>query len=452
MKKNDQYTVTIEDMTTEGEGIGKVDGFPLFIKDAVMGDTVRIKVMKTKKNYGYARAEEILIPSPHRIPPACPVSRQCGGCQLQAMSYEKQLEFKGRKVANNLKRIGGFTDIEVLPVIGMDNPWRYRNKAQIPFGKNKDGEIVAGFYAGRTHTIIDQEDCMLGIEENKDIVRAVKQYMRQCHVEPYDEQNHRGTVRHTLIRKAFATGQIMVCIIINGKELPKSQQLVELLKKIPNMTSISYNINQEKTNVILGEKVVTLYGPEYIIDYIGNIKYQISPQSFFQVNPVQTEKLYQTALNYAGLTGNETVWDLYCGIGTISLFLAQKAKQVYGVEIVEAAIKDAKNNAAINGIKNAEFYVGKAEEILPEKNKKEQIKADVIVVDPPRKGCDQALLETIVDIGPEKIVYVSCDSATLARDLKMLTEEGFCVEKVQPVDMFGGTVHVETVTLLVRKH
>ena len=448
MQKNDLIIVTIEDMTTEGEGIGKVEGFPFFIKDSIIGDKIQAKIVKMKKTYGYARVEKILTPSINRVQPACDVARQCGGCQLQAMAYSQQLEFKRNKVKNNLKRIGGFQEIEVLPVIGMEHPWRYRNKTQVPFGMDKTGNIVAGFYAGRTHNIIDHEDCLLAPEVNRKIIETIKNYMKQYKIRPYDEKSQQGIVRHVLIRQGYATGEIMVCLVINRKSLPKAEQLVEQLKQIPGMTSISYNINCENTNVILGETVVTLYGPGYITDFIGTIQYQISPQSFFQVNPIQTEKLYETALKYAGLTGNEIVWDLYCGIGTITLFLAQKAKMVYGVEIVEPAIQDARKNAEINQIQNAEFYVGRAEDILPEKYKKEQIKADVIVVDPPRKGCEQTLLETILQMQPKRIVYVSCDSATLARDLKYLCKEKYQIEKIQPVDMFPEGVHVETVCLL----
>ena len=448
MQKNDLIIVTIEDMTTEGEGIGKVEGFPFFIKDSIIGDNIQAKIVKMKKTYGYARVEKILTPSINRVQPACDVARQCGGCQLQAMAYSQQLEFKRNKVKNNLKRIGGFQEIEVLPVIGMEHPWRYRNKTQVPFGMDKTGNIVAGFYAGRTHSIIDHEDCLLAPEINRKIIEIIKNYMKQYKIRPYDEKSQQGIVRHVLIRQGYTTGEIMVCLVINRKSLPKAEQLVEQLKQIPGMTSISYNINCENTNVILGETVVTLYGPSYITDFIGTIQYQISPQSFFQVNPIQTEKLYETALKYAGLTGNEIVWDLYCGIGTITLFLAQKAKMVYGVEIVEPAIQDARKNAEINQIQNAEFYVGRAEDILPEKYKKEQIKADVIVVDPPRKGCEQTLLETILQMQPKRIVYVSCDSATLARDLKYLCKEKYQIEKIQPVDMFPESVHVETVCLL----
>ncbi len=483
LKKNDRFTVRIEDMSDEGAGIGKTDGYTWFIKDTVMGDLVEAGVMKQKKNYGFARLVKVIEPSPYRITPRCPVARACGGCQFQAMSYDQQLRFKERKIYNNLRRIGGLENlrlpgegiqstgektqemtgeksreisgeksgqriIEMEPIIGMENPWRYRNKAQFPFGRDKNGRIIYGFYAGRTHSIIETQDCLLGVEENQIILKKIREYMEKEGISPYDENTHTGLVRHALIRKGFSTGELMVCLVINGESLPKSQTLVHYLKEIPGMTSISYNINQEKTNVILGSRVVNLYGPGYITDYIGEVKYQISPQSFYQVNPVQTKRLYETALEYAGLTGKETVWDLYCGIGTISLFLARQAKKVYGVEIVPAAIEDARTNAALNGIENAEFFVGKAEEVLPEQYEKNQVYADVIVVDPPRKGCDKVCLDTIVKMGPEKVVYVSCDSATLARDVKYLEERGYEVTRVRGVDQFGWSGHCETVVLL----
>lgn len=449
VKKDDIIKIKIEDMNTDGEGIGKVNGYTLFVKDAIIGDVIEAKVMKTKKTYGFARLMNILEQSPDRIEPPCPIARQCGGCQIQAMRYEAQLEFKRNKVKNNLERIGKFEDVEVLPVLGMEEPWRYRNKAQVPVGRNKEGEIIAGFYAGRTHAIIDQDDCLLGPTINKEIIHMVKEFMDQYGIPPYYEETHMGLIRHILIRQGFTTGEVMVCLIINGRKLPESKKLVERLLTIPNIKSICLNINMERTNVILGREVVNLYGDGFITDYIGNVKYQISPLSFFQVNPIQTQKLYETALIYAGLSGTETVWDVYCGIGTISLFLAQKAKKVYGVEIIEAAIADAKNNASLNGIKNVEFYVGKAEEVLPQKYE-EGIKADVIVVDPPRKGCEVEVLETIVKMNSKRVVYVSCDSATLARDLRWLVEHGYELQKVQPVDMFGMTGHVETVCCLQR--
>lgn len=453
MEKNQEFTVSIEDMSEDGAGIGKLDGYIWFIKDAVIGDVVRARAMKMKKNYGFARLMEILTPSAARVEPRCPVARQCGGCQLQAMSYEEQLKFKERKVKNHLLRIGKFREDEIhmLPIMGMEEPWRYRNKAQFPFGMDKNGNIVAGFYAGRTHDIIECGDCLLGAEENKDILDIIKGFMRDHNIRPYDETAHKGLVRHALIRKGFHSGELMVCLVINGKDIPLKEQLVEELCRIKGMTSISYSINQEKTNVIMGKEIVNLYGPGYITDNIENVTYQISPLSFYQVNPVQTEKLYGTALEYAGLTGSETVWDLYCGIGTISLFLAQNAKKVYGVEIVPQAIEDARRNAALNHITNAEFFTGKAEEVLPEQYAKNKVYADVIVVDPPRKGCDQVCLDTILKMAPKRVVYVSCDSSTLARDLRYLADGGYEVEKVRCCDMFGQSCHVETVVLLSHK-
>ena len=449
-KKNDMLTVTIEDMGHDGEGIGKVDGYTVFVKDAVIGDTVNVKLMKTKKSYGYARLMEIVEPSKDRVEPRCAFARQCGGCQIQALSYEKQLEYKQSKIKNNLLRIGGFSEeeLQMEPIIGMEEPYYYRNKAQFPVGCDKDGKLVTGFYAGHTHAIINNRKCHLGVDVNEQILNIVLDYMEKNRVSAYDEEKHKGLVRHVLIRYGFQSKEIMVCLVVNGTSLPASKKLVDALTKIPGMTSISLNVNCEKTNVILGNEVKVLWGQGYITDTIGNVAYQISPLSFYQVNPVQTEKLYGKALEFAGLEGNETVWDLYCGIGTISLFLAQKAKKVYGVEIVPAAIEDARRNAKINGITNAEFFVGKAEDVLPEKYKNEGIYADVIVVDPPRKGCEESVLDTMVKMQPKRIVYVSCDSATLARDLKYLKEHGYKLEKVQGVDQFPHTMHVETVVLL----
>ena len=451
MKKDDLIEVTIEDLSEEGTGIGKFEGMTFFIKDAVIGDRVRAKIMKMKKNYGFARLMEVLTPSPDRVEPLCPVARQCGGCQIQAMSYEAQLAFKTRKVESNLKRIGKFEEIPMESIIGMEDPFHYRNKAQFPFGKNRDGKIITGFYAGRTHSIIENTSCHLGKEVNEEILEKILAWMNAFHVEPYNEATGKGLMRHSLIRCGFRTGEIMVCLVINGRKIPGEEALVDSLKIIPGMTSISLNVNKEKTNVILGREVINLWGRPYIEDYIGEVKYQISPLSFFQVNPVQTERLYGKALEYAGLTGEETVWDLYCGIGTISLFLARKARKVYGVEIIPDAIEDARRNASLNGFTNTEFYVGKAEEVLPEKYEKEGVRADVIVVDPPRKGCDETLLSTMVKMQPERIVYVSCDSATLARDLRYLCDNGYELKRVCPADMFPQTVHVETVVLLSRK-
>ena len=447
-RKNDIVTLEIVDCGTDGEGIGKADGFTVFVKDAVIGDTVTAKIMKAKKNYGYGRLMEILNASPYRVEPVCPSARQCGGCQLQAVSYEEQKVFKEKKLRGHLERIGGFTNLPMEPLIGMDEPYHYRNKAQFPVGRNKEGKIVTGFYAGRTHAIIENRDCALGIPENKDVLDRVIAHMEKYNIAPYDEVTGKGLVRHIFVRYGFFTGELMVCLIINGQDLPHQRELVEKLCEIPGMTSISLNMNKKRSNVILGDKVKTIWGKEYITDKIGDISYEISPLSFFQVNPKQTWKLYSKALEYADLHGEETVWDLYCGIGTISLFLAQKAKFVRGVEIVPAAIEDAKRNAQINHIENVEFFVGKAEEVLPREYEKNGVYADVIVVDPPRKGCDEMLLKTILKMQPKRVVYVSCDSATLARDLRFLCDNGYELKKVCGVDQFPQTVHVETVVLL----
>lgn len=474
--KNDIVTVKIEDIGTEGEGIGKLEGFTLFVKDAVMGDVVEARLVKVKKNYAYARLEKVLTPSPLRVEPVCPYHKQCGGCQIQAMSYEAQLQFKENKVKNNLVRIGGFDQLFIEsvmePVVGMEQPWHYRNKAQFPVGTDKDGRIITGFYAGRTHSIIANTDCTLGVEENEPILQKVLAYMQNEKVSAYDETTGQGLVRHILIRKGFTSGEIMVCLVINGKSLPKEDRLVSTLREIPGMTSIWLNYNTKNTNVIMGTEGRVLWGQNTITDVIHRrsieeinsgkdwlrydskenapqgITFAISPLSFYQVNPIQTEKLYSLALEYAGLTGEETVWDLYCGIGTISLFMAQRAKAVHGVEIVPQAIEDARKNAERNHIGNVAFYVGKAEEVLPRLYEEEHIFADVICVDPPRKGCDEACLNTIIKMAPKRIVYVSCDSATLARDLKYLCENGYEIKKVRAVDQFGQTVHTETVVLL----
>lgn len=477
--KNDIVTVKIEDIGTEGEGIGKLEGFTLFVKDAVMGDVVEARLVKVKKNYAYARLEKVLTSSPLRVKPVCPYHKQCGGCQIQAMSYEAQLQFKENKVKNNLVRIGGFDQLFIEsvmePVVGMEQPWHYRNKAQFPVGTDKDGRIITGFYAGRTHSIIANTDCALGVEENEPILQKVLAYMQNEKVSAYDETTGQGLVRHILIRKGFTSGEIMVCLVINGKSLPKEDRLVSTLREIPGMTSIWLNYNTKNTNVIMGTEGRVLWGQNTITDVIHRrsieeinsgkdclrydskenapqgITFAISPLSFYQVNPIQTEKLYSLALEYAGLTGEETVWDLYCGIGTISLFMAQCAKEVHGVEIVPQAIEDARKNAERNHIENATFYVGKAEEVLPRLYEEEHIFADVICVDPPRKGCDEACLNTIIKMAPKRIVYVSCDSATLARDLKYLCENGYEIKKVRAVDQFGQTVHTETVVKLSLK-
>ncbi len=467
-KKNDLLTVEIEDIGMDGEGVGKVDGFTLFVKDAVIGDTVLTKITKSKKNYAYARLEKVITPSSFRVEPKCSYHRQCGGCQIQALSYEKQLAFKQQKIRNNLIRIGGFepdlVDSLMQPIIGMENPYHYRNKAQYPVGLDKEGNVVTGFYAGRTHTIIANTDCHLGARENHEILETIMDYMKTYGISAYDETAGEGLVRHILIRTGFTSGEIMVCLVVNDKKgsLPYQDKLIAELSAIQGMTSISVSINTEQTNVIMGAQVHTIWGSPTISDTIHvrdmqkedfpktgeSLIFKISPLSFYQVNPIQTEKLYSLALEYAGLTGQEIVWDLYCGIGTISLFLSRKAKQVYGVEVIPQAIEDARENARQNQISNATFYVGKAEEILPAHS---DTYPDVIVVDPPRKGCDEVCLSTMLSMQPERIVYVSCDSATLARDLRILCDGGYEIKKVRGVDQFAQTVHVECVVQLSHK-
>ena len=487
MKKNDEFEIDITDIGNDGEGIGKYEGMTFFIKGGVPGDRILAGATKLKKTYGYARLVKVIKASPFRVTPKCPISEKCGGCQIQSLSYEKQLELKERKIKENFIRIGGFSPEFIKehmdPIVGMEEPFHYRNKAQYPIGTDKEKQPIAGFYAGRTHSIIPNMKCYLGAEENEEILNIILSYMKEYKVEAYDEVTGKGLIRHVLIRKGFSTEELMVCLVINKESkknkkdtentwIPKQEEMIEKLTKVPGMKSISVNINTENTNVIMGSEVHTIWGEPTISDIIhvrdmqkkgypftgDELTFKISPLSFYQVNPVQTEKLYSLALEYAGLTGKETVWDLYCGIGTISLFMARSAKQVYGVEIVPQAIEDARENAERNGINNAKFFVGKAEEVLPafyegkiEEKSDDMRHPDVIVVDPPRKGCDEACLSTMLKMQPDRIVYVSCDSATLARDLKILCDGGYEIEKIRGVDQFAMTVHVETVVKLYKK-
>jgi 23S rRNA (uracil1939-C5)-methyltransferase len=450
VKKNDIVEISIEDIGTDGEGIGKYEGYTLFVKDTVVGDQALVKVMKAGKTYGFAKLMELLKPSDVRVTPKCQIASRCGGCQLQHMDYSSQLIYKENKVKNCLTRIGGFADFVMEPICGMEEPYYYRNKSQFPVGRKQDGGVSIGFYAGRTHTIIDTAHCCIGAKVTTDILSFLRIFMGDHDLKPYEEVTHQGLLRHILIRVGYRTEEIMVCFVVNGSDLPYQEEIIHGLKSIKGMTSICLNVNTSNTNVILGEKVIPLWGKPYIMDEIGDIRYRISPLSFFQVNPIQTEKLYQFVMDYADLQGDEVVWDLYCGIGTISLFLAQKAKMVYGVEIIPQAICDARINADINAIDNAEFFVGAAEEVLPQKYEDEDIHADVVVLDPPRKGCGKRLLDTVLQMKPKKVVYVSCDPATLARDLKYLCEREYALEKVRAVDMFPQSVHVETVVLLSR--
>ena len=482
MEKNEIYELKIEDMGKDGEGIGHIDGMTVFVKDALPGDVIKVKIIKVKKNLCFGRLEEILVPSEDRIEAKCDKARACGGCVLQHMQYEKQLEVKRNHVKNCLLRIGGIENADEIldkEVVGMEEPFYYRNKMQFPIGKDKEGHAILGFYAGRTHSIIPTNDCVIGHPVNPYLMDAIKRYIDISKASVYDEVSQKGLLRHVLTRVGFTTGEVMVCLVANGDKLPKIDLLTEYLEKAVAdynaavkaagqrvtdtedaaknacekelcLRSVMLNINKENTNRILGFQSIVLAKEAFIEDYIGNVKFRISPESFFQVNPVQTKRLYQQALDYAGLCGNEIVWDMYCGIGTISLFLSQKAKKVYGVEIVPQAIEDAKQNAALNNISNAEFFVGKAEDVVTEKfrAKKDGSRADVVVVDPPRKGCDEKLLDTLVEMAPQKIVYVSCDPATLARDVKILSERGYELVKAKAFDQFCHSMHVESVCLL----
>lgn len=452
VKKNDYYDVVFEDLTHDGAGVAKINGFPLFVPNALPGEKGTVKVVKVKKGYGYGRLMKLSETSPDRADAPCPIYKQCGGCQLQHVSYDGQLRHKQKIVKETLARIGK-VDVEkvtVHPTIGMSDPWNYRNKAQVPIGE-REGALIAGFYQQRTHEIIDMERCLIQQTENDRIVREVKAILNRYHIRAYNEQTHQGWLRHIVVRYGYQTKQAMLVFVTRTADFPhKKKILAEITAKFPNIRSIVQNINPKRTNVIFGEETKLLSGLEYIYDYIGSIKFAISARSFYQVNPEQTKALYEKALEYAELTGEETVIDAYCGIGTISLFLAQKAKKVYGVEIVPDAIEDAKRNAKLNGIENVEFAVGQAEEIMP-KWHAQGIRADVIVVDPPRKGCDHSLLQTIIVMKPKKVVYVSCNPATLARDIAILEQGGYETKEVQPVDMFPHTAHVECCALLVKK-
>ncbi|MGC5326247.1 23S rRNA (uracil(1939)-C(5))-methyltransferase RlmD [Brevibacillus sp. SYSU BS000544] len=449
--QNDQILeLEITGLNHEGAGVGRHEGYTLFVAGALPGEKVRVQVEHTKKNFGFARLLEVMEQSAERVTPPCPVYDQCGGCSLQHVSYAEQLRHKRRIVEENLKRIGDFdlegAGITVHPTLGMEEPWRYRNKAQVPIGE-EEGGLVGGFYAEKSHRIIDMDECLIQHQANDEVVRVVKQAASKLGIQPYDEVKHTGLLRHVVVRVGANTGEVMVVLITTESFIPSRDHFIESIRtQIPNVKSIVQNINEKRTNVIFGDTTNTLWGSDVIYDTIGPVKFAISARSFYQVNPTQTEVLYNKTLEYAGLTGEESVIDAYCGIGTISLFLAQKAKHVYGVEIVPEAISDAHRNAELNGITNASFAVGAAEEVIPAWKEK-GIRPDVIVVDPPRKGCDEALLTTILQMKPKRVVYVSCNPSTLARDLKVLGDL-YELKEVQPVDMFPHTGHVECTVLL----
>lgn len=534
LQKNDLITLEITDLTEEGQGVGKKDGLVFFVKDSVMGDRVEARILKVKKNYAYAKVEKLLEASPYRITPLCPVAGKCGGCQLQHLSYEKELSWKEDRIAQSLIRIAGLSPEEVESkkegILGGVLS-RYRNKAQYPVqsrreirsggatsvsdwkvdgkwsGKNKieakekSSDLSMGFYGFHSHRIIETKDCLINSAENPLILNCIKDWAREYKISGYEEETGKGLLRHIFLRKGFSTGEILLCLVLNGKSLPHGKELWEKLEGLSlrveegdlqrgedvscgmdaqsqedvycgkngtvqgSIVGLCVNINEGSGNAILGRETLCLYGKDSIEDKIGELSFSISVPSFYQVNPVQTEKIYGKALEYAALTGEETVWDCYCGIGTISLFLAQKAKQVYGLEIVPEAIENAKKNAEKNGLQNAEFFVGAAEEVLPKwvEEQKRELSAkgadcgigdmvDVVSLDPPRKGCDEACLSAVLELSPKRIVYVSCDPGSLARDIKYLGEGGYVLEKWVGIDNFPRTGHVETVALLSRKN
>lgn len=449
VQKNEYYDVKVESLTHDGLGVARVDGFPVFVANALVGEEINMKVTLVKKTYAFGRAVDYFVTSGERVKPECGIYKQCGGCQVQHLSYEGQLKMKHDTVVNHLKRIGHIEDANVLPTIGMQNPSRYRNKTQVPFGY-ADGKVVAGFYQKRSHEIINMQSCLIQTDISDQIVETMRQLCQELEIAPYNESLNLGVLRHVIVRVGFKTEEIMVTLVTRTHEIPNSELLIQrLVSKYPKIKSIAQNVNPKVTNVIFGDETRILYGESYIYDEMNGIRFAISPRSFYQVNPIQTETLYSKAVEYAQLSGNEIVFDAYCGIGTITLFLAQHAKQVYGVEIIPEAIEDAKMNARLNGFENTQFAVGKSEEIIPAWIEN-GIVPDVIVVDPPRKGCDRSLLDTMLEAAPDRIVYVSCDSSTLARDLRVLIDGGYKLEVVQPVDMFPQTAHIECVAKLVR--
>ena len=501
-QKNDLITLEITDLTEEGQGVGKKDGLVFFVKDSVMGDLVEARILKVKKNYAYAKVEKLLDASPYRITPLCPVAGKCGGCQLQHLSYEKELAWKEDRIAQSLIRIAGLSPEEVESkkegILGGVLS-RYRNKAQYPVQNGNSISVATedssclkmGFYGFHSHRIIETEDCLINSAENPLILECIKEWAREYKISGYEEETGKGLLRHIFLRKGFSTGEILLCLVLNGRSLPHGKELWEKLQGLSliaeevglqrgedascgmdaqseedvyfgkngtvegKIVGLCVNINEGRGNAILGRETFCLYGKDSIEDKIGELSFSISVPSFYQVNPVQTEKIYGKALEYAALTGEETVWDCYCGIGTISLFLAQKAKQVYGLEIVPEAIENAKKNAEKNGLHNTEFYVGAAEEVLPkwvEEQKREGKDVgnlvDVVSLDPPRKGCDEACLSAVLELSPKRIVYVSCDPGSLARDIKYLREGGYALEKWVGIDNFSRSGHVETIALL----
>ena len=454
VEKNKEYIFDIISQGYEGEGIAKIDNkYPIFIEGALKGEKVKVRIVKVNKNFAYGKLMEVLEASEEKVNPPCAIYKRCGGCKLQHASYKAQLDFKWDRVKDCVSMIGKLDPSIVKYPLGMENPWRYRNKVQLPIGLI-NGEVKIGFFAPRSHDIIDMESCLIQDEIGDKVVKLTREWIEKFNIRPYNvdgEYDEKGIVRHIMIRRGFTTNEVMIVLVTNGENLPHKEEFVDLMvKNIPGIKSVIQNINSKKTNVILGLESKTLWGEDTISDYIGDFRFNISPLSFFQVNPTQTEVLYGKALEYANLTGNEEVFDAYCGTGTITLFLSQKDKKVYGVEIIPQAIDNAWINAKENKVENVEFFVGESEVVIPDLINK-GVKADVVVVDPPRKGCDKKLLDAITNIDAKKIVYVSCDPSTLGRDLAILEENGYKTLEVQPVDMFPNTSHVENVAKLIKK-
>ena len=450
IQKNEIYEVEIIDNGFMGEGIAKVDGFTIFVKDAIRGERVKIKILKVVSSHAFAKIEEIIEKSPSRVEPDCDIYSMCGGCTLRHMNYFDTLMLKKEAAENTLKKELK-RDIIIDEIIGMEDPLYYRNKLEMPFAKGKDGKATIGFFKPRTHEIVETDNCLIHNEKTFSLAKDIVKFVKDKNLSVYNEETGEGLLRHLIIRIGIHTGELMVLFVVNEEKIPHEKELIDYITDLhPEVKVIAKNINDKNTNVILGKRTISIFGTGYIEDTIGKFKFRISPRSFYQVNPVQVEKLYQKAVDLAELTGEETVFDLYCGIGTIGIFASDKVKKLYGIDTVDAAIIDARENAKLNGIENAEFFTGDVEYALKDLVEKQKVNADVIFVDPPRRGCEKEALDTIMKIAPEKVVYVSCNPATLARDIGIL-EEKYHLEKISAVDMFPYTSHVECVTILERK-
>lgn len=450
IQKNEVKTGTVVDLTHEGHGVVKIDRYPVFVPNALIDETIEYKIIKVKKNFAIGKLQSITTKSPERVEPPCVYYAKCGGCQLQHMSYEAQLAMKKEQVITLFHRKANFNSTQIDDTVGMTNPWRYRNKSQIPIGKNRENQAIMGFYRQRSHDIIDMDECLIQDEQHQHMMNFIKQCCNELNISIYNEKTKKGLLRHLVVRTGHHTNDLMVILVTNGKQFPQAKQLItRLIEHFPQITSIKQNINTTHSNVIMGDKSYTLYGETQIIDTLSEITFKISDQSFYQINSAQTEKLYQKAIDYANLAGNEIVLDTYCGIGTIGLYMAPKAKHVYGVEVVKEAIDDAKQNAKLNEFENTTFVCGKAEDVILQWEK-EGVHPDVVMVDPPRKGCDETFLNTLLALEPKKIVYISCNPSTQQRDAQILSTK-YNLTQITPVDMFPQTTHVETVALFERQ-